>query len=552
MLSGRGIRAQSLLSRALFPFFAGLFGRVSSILPFKAAPIMTDKTAPQVREGQATITFPSAEEVFYNPGICFAFSSVAVIRLYVKQLLAKDPTKAGKVNVMEALSASGLRSIRYAKEIPGLDKIVANDISKKAVETIRRNIINNGVEELVQPSHNDASMAMYLKRKPEDRFQIIDLDPYGSPTPFLDAAVQSTVDGGLLCVTCTDMAVLCGNATETCYTKYGAISLKAKSCHEIALRIVIACVESHANRYGRYIEPILSLSIDFYCRIFFRINTSQAMCKRTTSKLGHLYQCNGCETLSFQPLGQLVPNDNNGKNFKYKLVSGPPVNKHCSHCQNTHQVGGPIWIAPIHDQHFVSELLVSLDNHEYQTVERMKGMLTVAELPDVPLYYQQDRLCAMVKTGSGKMTVFRSALLNAGYRVSLSHANKMAIKTDAPAEFIWDMMRVWRKSNSQSDLKPGTTAFALMATTPKHEVSFETHTEANPDSRKLQLKRFQVNPERNWGPKSRASAGNFDDSEKRRQNQGKKRKQDPADPVAMELAEPRVDPKQIKTVKDQL
>ncbi len=53
-------------------------------------------------------------------------------------------------------------------------------------------------------------MSMYLRRRPRDRFSIIDLDPYGSPTPFLDAAVQSVADGGLLCITCTDMAVLCG------------------------------------------------------------------------------------------------------------------------------------------------------------------------------------------------------------------------------------------------------------------------------------------------------------------------------------------------------
>ena len=49
------------------------------------------------------------------------------------------------------------------------------------------------------------------------------------------------------------MAVLCGNAAETCYTKYGSVSIRGKNCHEIALRIVLQCIESHANRYGRYI-----------------------------------------------------------------------------------------------------------------------------------------------------------------------------------------------------------------------------------------------------------------------------------------------------------
>ena len=35
-------------------------------------------------------------------------------------------------------------------------------------------------------------------------------------------------DGGLLCVTCTDMAVLCGNAMEKCHASYGSVSLKVR------------------------------------------------------------------------------------------------------------------------------------------------------------------------------------------------------------------------------------------------------------------------------------------------------------------------------------
>ena len=38
----------------------------------------------------------------------------------------------------KALAASGLRSIRFAREIPGLKSIVANDWSKQAVESIGR------------------------------------------------------------------------------------------------------------------------------------------------------------------------------------------------------------------------------------------------------------------------------------------------------------------------------------------------------------------------------------------------------------------------------
>ena len=89
-----------------------------------------------------------------------------------------------------------------------MKEIVANDISKRAVASIERNVKANNVSDIVTPSHSDATMIMYNNRKKESRFDVVDLDPYGSPTPFLDGAVQAVSEGGLLCVTCTDLAVL--------------------------------------------------------------------------------------------------------------------------------------------------------------------------------------------------------------------------------------------------------------------------------------------------------------------------------------------------------
>lgn len=89
------------------------------------------------------------------------------------------------IDILEALSATGLRSIRYAKEIPGLREIVANDLSREAVTSIVKNVEYNGVTELVKPNLGDAIQVMYNR---ERRFQVIDLDPYGSPARFLDSA----------------------------------------------------------------------------------------------------------------------------------------------------------------------------------------------------------------------------------------------------------------------------------------------------------------------------------------------------------------------------
>lgn len=59
--------------------------------------------------------------------------------------------------ILEALSASGLRSIRYAKEVPGVKNVIANDLSQKAVATIEINAKNNGVDDIVKTSCSDAS-----------------------------------------------------------------------------------------------------------------------------------------------------------------------------------------------------------------------------------------------------------------------------------------------------------------------------------------------------------------------------------------------------------
>ena len=48
-----------------------------------------------------------------------------------------------------------------------------------------------------------------------------------------------------------------------------------------ALRIVLASIEAHAARNHRYIEPLLSLSIDYYVRVFVRVRTSAAEVKRS-------------------------------------------------------------------------------------------------------------------------------------------------------------------------------------------------------------------------------------------------------------------------------
>jgi len=112
---------------------------------------------------------------------------------------------------------------------------------------------------------------MYASAWQNEKFHVIDLDPYGSAHPFVPSAIAAIQNGGLLCVTATDMAVLAGAYGEVCYTKYDAVPLKAPFIHEQAIRILLNFISKAAAKEKKYIEPLISLSIDFYLRVFVRV-----------------------------------------------------------------------------------------------------------------------------------------------------------------------------------------------------------------------------------------------------------------------------------------
>jgi tRNA (guanine26-N2/guanine27-N2)-dimethyltransferase len=97
-------------------------------------------------------------------------------------------------------------------------------------------------------------------------------------------------------VTCTDSAVFAGSQYPEKasvvtfisssqaddgyrFANYGGSSVNAEYCHESGLRLVLNSLATCAARYGRYIEPLLSFSVDFYLRLFVRIHTGPAQVK---------------------------------------------------------------------------------------------------------------------------------------------------------------------------------------------------------------------------------------------------------------------------------
>lgn len=242
--------------------------------------------------------------------------------------------------ILDALSATGLRALRYAQEIPFTTSVIANDMSRKATQSIALNVKHNRLEDKITANTGNAIAHMYSFVGIKG-YDVIDLDPYGTAAPFLDAAVQALNDGGLLCVTCTDAGVFASvGYPEKTYSQYGGLPIKGPHSHEGGLRLILHAVASSAARYGVAIEPLLSLSIDYYARIFVRVRKSPAEVKFLAGKTMLVYNCDaGCGAWQTQFIARNQARE--GKDgttfYKHSMAQAPTAAPLCEHCgRKTH------------------------------------------------------------------------------------------------------------------------------------------------------------------------------------------------------------------------
>ncbi|CAN6318963.1 unnamed protein product [Urochloa humidicola] len=471
-----------------------------------------------LREGRAEIFADESNSVFYNKAqVNNRDISIAVLRSFISKIREEylvrstkgeledtklsEQAKYEEPKVLEALAASGLRAIRYALEVDGIGQVTAVDNNEAAVEACKKNIQLNGslASSKVVPHLADARV--YMLTHPKE-FDVVDLDPYGSPAAFLDSAVQCVADGGLLMCSATDMAVLAGGNAEVCFSKYGSYPLRGKHCHEMALRILLACIESHAIRHKRHIVPIISIHMDFYIRVFVRIFTSASTVKSSPLKLTHVYQCIGCYSFHLQNIGRINLKDKRNitlPNF------GPTVPEECSECAHKFVMGGPIWSNPIHDKEWASSILSNIHvmRDSYPAYAKISAILTSVseELPEAPLFVSLHNLCAILKCTNPTMVMLHSAIRSAGFQTSGSHVDPLALKTNAPMSVIWDIMRCWVNLHPVKHRTGNHPGNVILSQEPKLQANFSQAPETSVPKK---CPRFVPNPEKFWGPRPKA------------------------------------------------
>ena len=76
---------------------------------------------------------------------------------------------------------------------------------------------------------------------------------------------------GLVSVTATDTAVLCGKHPEVCLRKYYGLPLNNSYSNEIALRLLISLVALTSSRLGISIYPLFAHTNMHYIRFYAKV-----------------------------------------------------------------------------------------------------------------------------------------------------------------------------------------------------------------------------------------------------------------------------------------
>ena len=355
--------------------------------------------------------------VFYNPRMQLNRDlSVLFLTAYMKKYAVEM--------MCEPLTGSGVRTLRYLNECPGEFYAKMCDANPLAVETAQRNVETLGFGDRAEVIHGDAKLLLMTESRGK-RFDFVDIDPFGTPAPYLSAAIQSiSSKGGLLAVTATDMPVLCGVYPKVSLRRYGGFSARTPFTHEIAIRLLNGFIYSVAGSNDCSMEPLAVLSTDHYIRTWVRIEANRTESNRQAGELGIIRYCLGCMHSDILPLSPKVQS----VDFDHKMEG----------CTGPIRVAGPLWIGDLFKESYLNDTIKILERGDTEDYHRkaldvLEKMVEESVLTNRP-YIDIHALCDLHNLAPPKNQIIIDKLKEQGFAVTRTHFKPTAIRTDATVE----------------------------------------------------------------------------------------------------------------------
>ncbi len=368
-----------------------------------------------ITEGKITLPVSDVEIVskemgtFYNPIMKFNRDlSILFLNALPEKITIADP-----------MAATGIRSLRMMKECKNISHIFANDFDKIAIKEIITNAKRNKIScKLLKniPEEKKIKKGMYLFNEDATLFLLkskgfdyIDIDPFGSPNPFLDAAIKRVSRGGYIGVTATDTAALCGTYEQACKRKYDAKPLRNFMMHEVGLRILAKKVQTIGAQYDKAMTPVFSFSKDHYMRIFFRCEKGKEAVDTIIKEQGYILFCTNC--LSMQ------------KSSKNAGIC----------CEKEMEYTGRLYLGNLWDKETIKNMQEKTKDKELLAFLKM---ISAEEETHSFKVYDLSKIAKKYKCSLRKLDQIIQELRNKKYAASRTHILDQGIRTDAPVEEI--------------------------------------------------------------------------------------------------------------------
>ncbi len=337
-------------------------------------------------------------EVFYNDKMILNRDlSEAAARVFRERLGGEA------FEVCDALAGSGIRGFRYSD---AASRLLLNDANPSAVESIERGLEENSIGAEVR--NEDANIVLSENRS---RFHLIDIDPFGPFTPFLDSACRASSHNSFAGFTATDNAVAAGTYTKTCRRRYGAKPLKNSFMHETALRIYIRTVFENFARYDNCFEPKACFQERHYCRVMGRVTESKQRTNNNLENIGWVSFCAKCRWRDFVQAGN------------------------CPCCGSGEvATAGPLWTGKFVDSRFTSDMLEEIPEDWKESREFLELLHAEGEIKTP--FYDLHMLASSMGVSAPKREPVIEAIREKGYPVGRTHFSPTGFRTDAPLKDI--------------------------------------------------------------------------------------------------------------------
>ncbi len=342
-----------------------------------------------LKEGSAS--FEPCEGIFYNPYMRLSRSlSVSILRAY-KHLVNKDEP----LTLLDAFTATGIRGLRYAVEADY--QVDFLDFSAKAVECASKNLSLNSIKGQV---FDDDFVAFSTNEGFKSKYDAVELDPFGSPVPFLWPALYmlSSKKRAILSFTATDGPVLCGVQGDAAKKYYQSHIPHNSFCHETGLRVLMKKAALTAAEFNFAFKPLASFYYRHQWKVIAELEKSHEGVMETLTHIS--------------------------------TAEDPFTKKHY----------GPIWTGPLFDEEILAK--ASSDDKQaekYLNLFREEYSLTSS----IPYHYSLPAIIHgfSIKGNMPSLSSILKTIKEKGYRGTKTHFSPQALRTNMPISDFVELLR---------------------------------------------------------------------------------------------------------------